>query len=45
MLITCQCDSEKDAPNTNRLKLASKNFEYNKLKASTITLHVINRKA
>ena len=42
---SCQCNSAKVAPNTNRLILAGKNLEYNKLKAFTLTLHVTNRKA
>ena len=33
----------KMAPDTNRHNFASNNFEY-KLKASTLTLHVANRK-
>ena len=40
MLINCQRDSAKVAPNTNRLNFAGNNLEYNNLKASTLTLHV-----
>ena len=45
MLITCQCDFPKVEPNTNRLNLACNQLEYYKLKASTLTLDVTNRKA
>ena len=38
-------NSAKVAPNSNRLNFASNNLEYNKLKASTSTLHVTNGKA
>ena len=41
MLINCQFHSAKMATNTNRHKF----LEYNKLKASTLILHVTNRKA
>ena len=42
MLTNYQCDS---AQNTNRLDFTINIFEYNKLKASTLTLPVTNRKA
>ena len=45
MLTNCQSNSAKKASNTNRHNLASNNMEYHKLKSSTQTLHVINRKA
>ena len=40
MLINCQFDAAKVAPNTK-----SNKFEYNKLKASRLTLDVANQKA
>ena len=45
MRINCQCYSAKVAPNTNRPNFAGNYLEYDKLKASTQTLHVTNRKA
>ena len=45
MLITCESDSAKFTVTTNRLNSARNNLEYNKLKASTLTLHLTNRKA
>ena len=43
MLINCQYDAGKGAPNKNRHNFACNNLEYNNLKASTVTLtlHVI----
>ena len=38
MLINCHCNAAKVSPNTNRQILAGNNLEYNKLKASTLTL-------
>ena len=38
MLINCQCQSAKVAPNLNRVNFASNNLEYKKLKAFTLTL-------
>ena len=40
MLINCQCDAEKVATNANRHNLEGNSLEYNKLKASTLTLQV-----
>ena len=40
MLINCQCDASKVAPNTNRHNFERKTLKYNKLKVSTLILHV-----
>ena len=45
MLINCQCDAGKVAPHTNRQLGVCNSLEYNKPKASTLTLPVINEKA
>ena len=42
MLINSHCGSAKVEPNTTRHIFASNNLEYNKLKASTLRLHVTN---
>ena len=41
MLTNCQCDS---ALHANGLNFAINNLDYNKVKASTITLHVTKHK-
>ena len=45
MLTNCQCNAAKVAPNTNRQNLASNRLEHNKLKASTLIMHLKNWKA
>ena len=45
MHINCRCNAEKMATNTSRHNFACNNLEYNKLKASGLTLHVIKSKA
>ena len=41
----CKFDAAKVASNTNRHSFASNNLEYNKLKASALSLHETNSKA
>ena len=45
MLINCQSDAAKKAPNTSRHIFTCKNLENNKLKTWTEILHVLNWKA
>ena len=47
MFINCQCNAAEVPTNTNKLNLYTdtcNNLEYNELKESTLTLHVINWK-